>query len=57
MGAGEASIVNLTGPYIDDVAPPKHKTLWFGVLFLVSYMMHMTVFEHWYSWIDHFRLP
>ena len=35
MGAGEASIVNLTGPYIDDVAPPKHKTLWFGILFLV----------------------
>ena len=36
MGAGEASIVNLTGPYIDDVAPPKHKTMWFGILFLVS---------------------
>ena len=36
MGAGEASIVNLTGPYIDDVAPPEHKTLWFGILFLVG---------------------
>ena len=35
MGAGEASIINLTGPFIDDVAPPTQKTLWFGVLFLV----------------------
>ena len=67
MGAGEASIVNLTGtrsfwrlrcggqavtglsrrsarlrgvcycagPFIDDVAPPEQKTLWFGILFLV----------------------
>lgn len=35
MGAGEASIINLTGPFIDDVAPPEQKTLWFGILFLV----------------------
>ncbi|BDA49430.1 probable protein spinster homolog 1 [Coccomyxa sp. Obi] len=32
MGAGEASIITLTGPFIDDVAPPAQKTLWFGVL-------------------------
>ncbi len=35
MGAGEASIITLTGPFIDDVAPPAQKTLWFGVLNLV----------------------
>ncbi|DBB18663.1 TPA: hypothetical protein ACH3X3_000277 [Trebouxia sp. C0006] len=34
MGAGEASIINLTGPFIDDVAPPSQKTLWFGILYL-----------------------
>ncbi|KAL3134907.1 hypothetical protein ABBQ32_007873 [Trebouxia sp. C0010 RCD-2024] len=34
MGAGEASIINLTGPFIDDVAPPDQKTLWFGILYL-----------------------
>ncbi|KAK9811938.1 hypothetical protein WJX73_001048 [Symbiochloris irregularis] len=36
MGAGEASIINLTGPFIDDVAPPEHKTLWFGMLGLAN---------------------
>lgn len=36
MGAGEASIINLTGPFIDDVAPPERKTMWFGILFLVK---------------------
>ena len=35
MGAGEASIITLTGPFIDDVAPPAEKTLWFGVLNVV----------------------
>eukprot|EP00891_Asterochloris_glomerata_P005956 jgi/Astpho2/5956/Aster-02438 len=34
MGVGEASIINLTGPFIDDVAPPALKTLWFAVLYL-----------------------
>ena len=24
----------LTGPFIDDVAPPDQKTLWFGILYL-----------------------
>ena len=23
-----------TGPFIDDVAPPSQKTLWFGILYL-----------------------
>jgi len=23
-----------TGPFIDDVAPPAQKTLWFGILFM-----------------------
>ena len=35
MGAGEASIITLTGPFIDDVAPPAQKTLWFGILNVV----------------------
>jgi MFS family permease len=38
MGAGEASIITLTGPFIDDVAPPAQKTLWFGVLNLVRWL-------------------
>ena len=36
MGAGEASIITLSNPFIDDVAPPAQKTLWFGILNLVS---------------------
>ena len=36
MGAGEASIITLTGPFIDDVAPPLEKTLWFGILNVVG---------------------
>jgi len=36
MGAGEASIITLGNPFIDDVAPPAQKTLWFGILNLVS---------------------
>lgn len=32
MGVGEASIINLTGPFIDDVAPPAQKTFWFAIL-------------------------
>lgn len=43
MGAGEASIVNLTGPFIDDIAPPQQKTLWFGILFLVSLIQDMLI--------------
>ena len=35
MGAGEASIITLTGPFIDDVAPPAQKPLWFGILNVV----------------------
>lgn len=35
MGAGEASIITLSNPFIDDVAPPAQKTLWFGILNLV----------------------
>ena len=27
MGAGEASIITLTGPFVDDVAAPAQKTL------------------------------
>jgi MFS family permease len=37
MGAGEASIITLTGPFIDDVAPASEKTLWFGILNVVSH--------------------
>ncbi|KAK9817907.1 hypothetical protein WJX72_004115 [[Myrmecia] bisecta] len=32
VGAGEASIITLSFPFIDDVAPPASKALWFGVL-------------------------
>lgn len=35
MGIGEASIINLAMPFIDDVAPPLSKTLWFSVFFTV----------------------
>ncbi|GAX76565.1 hypothetical protein CEUSTIGMA_g4011.t1 [Chlamydomonas eustigma] len=31
-GTGGGAVFTLTFPYIDDVAPPKHRTLWFGVL-------------------------
>ncbi|CAL8460810.1 g341 [Coccomyxa elongata] len=34
MGAGEASIMTLTGPFIDDVAPPASKAQWFALLSL-----------------------
>ena len=32
MGAGEASIITLSAPFIDDVAPGERKTLWFALL-------------------------
>jgi MFS family permease len=35
MGIGEASIINLATPFIDDVAPPRYKTLWFSIYFTV----------------------
>ncbi|GAX76566.1 hypothetical protein CEUSTIGMA_g4012.t1 [Chlamydomonas eustigma] len=31
-GIGGGSIFVLSFPYIDDVAPPKYRTLWFGIL-------------------------
>ncbi|KAG1661260.1 hypothetical protein FOA52_003718 [Chlamydomonas sp. UWO 241] len=31
-GAGAAAIMTLTFPFIDDVAPVRHRTLWFGCL-------------------------
>ncbi|CAK0783469.1 hypothetical protein CVIRNUC_006668 [Coccomyxa viridis] len=33
-GAGEASVMTLTGPFIDDVAPPGSKARWFAWLSL-----------------------
>ena len=41
MGAGEASIITLSNPFIDDVAPPTQKTLWFGILNLVRPPPHL----------------
>ena len=35
-GIGSAAIVTLATPYIDDVSPASAKTLWFGMLYLVS---------------------
>ena len=35
-GVGSAGIVTLAGPFIDDIAPVSAKTLWFGMLYLVS---------------------
>lgn len=32
--AGEASVMTLTGPFIDDVAPPASKARWFAWLSL-----------------------
>ncbi|KAK9823059.1 hypothetical protein WJX81_005352 [Elliptochloris bilobata] len=34
MGAGEASLMTLSGPFVDDVAPPKQKAFWFSLLSL-----------------------
>lgn len=31
-GTSAAAVMTLTFPFIDDVAPPRHRTLWFGVL-------------------------
>ena len=47
MGAGEASIITLTGPFIDDVAPPAQKTLWFGVLNLVGPPLHLAAISEY----------
>ena len=35
-GCGGGSVMTLTFPFIDDVAPAKNKTLWFGVLGLTQ---------------------
>ncbi|GAX76552.1 hypothetical protein CEUSTIGMA_g3998.t1 [Chlamydomonas eustigma] len=35
-GSGGGSVMTLTFPFIDDIAPAKHKTLWFGVLALAQ---------------------
>lgn len=35
-GCGGGSVMTLTFPFIDDVAPARHKTLWFGVLGLTQ---------------------
>jgi len=32
--AGEASLMTLSGPFVDDVAPPKQKAFWFSLLSL-----------------------
>jgi len=32
VGAGEASIITLSAPFIDDVAPPGRVSLWFAIL-------------------------
>ena len=45
MGAGEASIITLGNPFIDDVAPPAQKTLWFGILNLVSILSSMRALQ------------
>jgi len=34
VGVGEAAIISLAPPYIDDTAPPEKKTLWLACLFL-----------------------
>lgn len=31
-GTGAAAVMTLTFPYIDDIAPPRLRTVWFGVL-------------------------
>eukprot|EP00951_Prasinocladus_malaysianus_P028243 scaffold256547_cov25-Prasinocladus_malaysianus.AAC.2 len=36
MGAGEASFLALTAPFIDDVAPPKSKTVWFAMFYMTN---------------------
>eukprot|EP00873_Tetraselmis_striata_P011555 jgi/Tetstr1/431819/TSEL_021313.t1 len=36
MGAGEASFLALTAPFIDDVAPPKSKTVWFATFYMTN---------------------
>ncbi|PSC73072.1 putative sphingolipid transporter spinster-like protein 2 [Micractinium conductrix] len=33
VGVGEASFVALAAPFIDDNAPPQHKTLWLGLFY------------------------
>ena len=35
-GCGGGSVMTLTFPFIDDVAPAKHKALWFGMLGLTQ---------------------
>ena len=32
MSAGEASIITLSAPFIDDVAPADYVSLWFAIL-------------------------
>uniref|UniRef100_A0A061REG6 Mfs general substrate transporter n=1 Tax=Tetraselmis sp. GSL018 TaxID=582737 RepID=A0A061REG6_9CHLO len=36
MGAGEASFLALAAPFIDDVAPPRTKTLWFATFYMTN---------------------
>ena len=36
-GIGSAAIVTLATPFVDDISPASAKTLWFGLLYLVSH--------------------